>query len=1299
MKKVITTLLISMICLVSQAIVVETGSLKAFLYGTDENLEYDNYSSHIAEGIASANYNYYAPFDPQTNGFGDFQMPNSTDLTNWTAISEAFVAGNYEQAQTLLDNNSYPYHVVQFNDTDFDRTYYMLRETLNDDFDDNIDSDPTDDVTGSFDYGWGLYIFNPEASNPIVVTAPHPTDDFPTIVTSYHCFVEWDSMFLLVTGAGREVKWTNQAPYYNSKSLSDPTRNINHPYNKSYQAFCDHIRDTFGRLEFSAQMHSYDWGDRHTGYPPCQISAGGTRPCPNLPIRDLSGMGHDMFNSTPDVVFPANTFGVHREVTRDEYMAVHNEVYDFNINNNPDTPANDYIDLWGYSQNRQMQYTLSGTNDYDVVDPFFHIEIDELPEVYDQTEENYYWFWGYNPLTQRFEQDKIFTMTENFYLEWIHRITENLDYLLNLEDETVPSVSNFASLAQNYNAISLQWEPVNDFNFESYEILYATEEIADDNYQVWDRSNDNMLASMRTGETLITSLNPDTNYHFKIRVTDYAGNTSMLSDEVVVETSPYRISNFKAYSDDGAITIQWNAQNESSLSIYKIHRRQVGGTWEGVENVVATNESNNHSYQWIDTDVTYGTYYEYKLEVFTQVGESYQYDYTVSAHASDYIQLIVSNQDVTVADTVVISCNAEASDSYDSYYDVVTSTSGSGDYIVAALYEQYWDSSQRYLEKEVDADINLNEDYATFVLAVRSSLTNEQLNITVCDFDERSTRKVVVRESSSNIADLNNDELNFQVSNTSFKAFNVYYGNLNPTLVMSSAPAYKIYHPNESINFQWSTQNQFLVDHYKIELMGDDSTILVDDNAAANTSYYPWFIPTDTNIQDAKLVVTIYALDGEEITYISDWELGVLPLELNYYFDQGYQMVSHVWQDETVSANDLFGAGNMLYEFTLGQTFNPTLFYNFGKGYWVNCPADVESTIDLPVTNDEFTVALNAGWNLLGNPYPSFMDVSGFIFKVDGVEYSMGEMLTNGFISRGIYDLDYNGYHLTDRIKPMEAFFLHNNLDLNIVELTYTPYYDHYELELIPSEWDINIVANNGQVDNLTLGFSNYASDEYDMNIDLPKAPGYPFDGVDLYIAYPEDDLNFMYDKGHVDYKSPMFAEEMTSKSWMIGLNCETLDSVELQYNAINFPTNELFTYIRYNGELYYFDQEHNFQFEPTEIGEYMLELVVSQVMLSNDNGSVDPFTTQFDVYPNPFNPETSISFNIKNDSKVELDVFNIKGQKVKSICSGQMTAGTHTYVWNGRNSQNKATASGVYFMRLKVSGEKTRVKKVMLMK
>jgi hypothetical protein len=88
-----------------------------------------------------------------------------------------------------------------------------------------------------------------------------------------------------------------------------------------------------------------------------------------------------------------------------------------------------------------------------------------------------------------------------------------------------------------------------------------------------------------------------------------------------------------------------------------------------------------------------------------------------------------------------------------------------------------------------------------------------------------------------------------------------------------------------------------------------------------------------------------------------------------------------------------------------------------------------------------------------------------------------------------------------------------------------------------------------------------------------------------------------------------------------------------------------------------------------------------------------------FNNYPNPFNPTTTISFSIPKESKIELSVFNIKGQKVKTLANTEFDRGNHSVVWNGKDKLNKAVSSGVYFYKLDVNGKTEAVKKCLLLK
>ncbi len=85
--------------------------------------------------------------------------------------------------------------------------------------------------------------------------------------------------------------------------------------------------------------------------------------------------------------------------------------------------------------------------------------------------------------------------------------------------------------------------------------------------------------------------------------------------------------------------------------------------------------------------------------------------------------------------------------------------------------------------------------------------------------------------------------------------------------------------------------------------------------------------------------------------------------------------------------------------------------------------------------------------------------------------------------------------------------------------------------------------------------------------------------------------------------------------------------------------------------------------------------------------------------YPNPFNPSTTIKFSIQNDSRIELSIYNIKGQIIKTLTSNEFTKGKHSIIWYGDDDFDNSVASGVYLYKLNVNGKTEAVKKCLLLK
>ena len=84
--------------------------------------------------------------------------------------------------------------------------------------------------------------------------------------------------------------------------------------------------------------------------------------------------------------------------------------------------------------------------------------------------------------------------------------------------------------------------------------------------------------------------------------------------------------------------------------------------------------------------------------------------------------------------------------------------------------------------------------------------------------------------------------------------------------------------------------------------------------------------------------------------------------------------------------------------------------------------------------------------------------------------------------------------------------------------------------------------------------------------------------------------------------------------------------------------------------------------------------------------------------YPNPFNPTTTIRFDLAKNEKVELAIYNTRGELVKVIASGNYSAGSHSVMWDGRDRNDRLVPSGIYLYKLK-AGEVMMSRKMTLLK
>ena len=204
------------------------------------------------------------------------------------------------------------------------------------------------------------------------------------------------------------------------------------------------------------------------------------------------------------------------------------------------------------------------------------------------------------------------------------------------------------------------------------------------------------------------------------------------------------------------------------------------------------------------------------------------------------------------------------------------------------------------------------------------------------------------------------------------------------------------------------------------------------------------------------------------------------------------------------------------------------------------------------------------------------------------------------------------------------------------------------------------------------LNNNSYPDVIYNVSYSYPNSN---YELFHTYILFNNQDGTFQdpvnYYTGICSHKS--YSADLDGNGWN--------DIITLNYDFYNPPPDTGSIHILFN------DGTGNFVEEPQVGINQNCILTIEDCELSN--------------YPNPFNPSTTISFNLQEEGEIKLEIYNIKGQKVKTLIAlPNGGLGTRDSVtWDGTDENNQPVSSGIYFYKLNVSGKTEAVKKCLLLK
>jgi len=246
--------------------------------------------------------------------------------------------------------------------------------------------------------------------------------------------------------------------------------------------------------------------------------------------------------------------------------------------------------------------------------------------------------------------------------------------------------------------------------------------------------------------------------------------------------------------------------------------------------------------------------------------------------------------------------------------------------------------------------------------------------------------------------------------------------------------------------------------------------------------------------------------------------------------------------------------------------------------------------------------------------------------------------------------------------------------------------------------WKIKLSAQqpDSDMDALEIGAHPFSSDNYDFNFDLPEPPVKPIPGLlRLYSFRPHADTLFWDHTLDSEFKTNFGIPE-EEKIWNFRLEIPSAAPVQFTVDSSLFP-------VDYGAAVHIGEFEHDIQhgnvfiYNPPSPGIVYGQLVIHNYFTSNQN-TVLPEISKIAVFPNPFRDDANIRITLNKASRVQANIYNIKGQKITTLNNGLLKSGKNQFTWNCRDDNNNRVGSGIYLLKVK-TGNKAQTIKMMLIK
>jgi len=407
-----------------------------------------------------------------------------------------------------------------------------------------------------------------------------------------------------------------------------------------------------------------------------------------------------------------------------------------------------------------------------------------------------------------------------------------------------------------------------------------------------------------------------------------------------------------------------------------------------------------------------------------------------------------------------------------------------------------------------------------------------------------------------------------------------------------------------------------------------------------------------------------------------------------------WRMISFPGSVNDSIINNAKGKGFTFYIWNnLEMSWDFPLAIKPGNAYWFKHiydePFPFKSDSGVVFALKPYEIELDQGWNMIGNPFASSVNVNVDSSEVSGL-YFFGDSLNR------------DGWEVSSyQMRPWAGYAIYANSESQ--SITLLPFSDQTESRsssrTMGLEWVIQFsaIAQNN-FDNVAMIGRKKHSLEIRDSFDLPLLPKID-KGIN--VALSIDENNFY------NYSSDFRSIDELNGVWDLSILSEqSSENIEFSVseNANSLPTGIVLALLDIQTRKVYYDfllnsimirSNKNLGYEfKVIVGEpefvqsavaEILAIIPSEFTLSKN-------------YPNPFNPITHLDYSLPKRSQVRLRVYNMVGQEIITLINEEKQYGNYSISWNGIDSKGRNVASGVYFAELR-SNDKSSVTKMLLLK